>query len=240
MISLNLQKPEKQTNDRTDIWVQNIWETIQGEGPYAGRRAVFIRFTGCNLQCPMCDTDYTSKRNSFDQVELAANITNVYKHHFSGATKPLIVITGGEPFRQNFGELARELLAKKWTVQIETNGTLWHDDIPKIPLVIVCSPKTSVIHESMRPYIHAFKYVLQAGFIDDNDGLPISVLGNNVRPARPYPRAAFDHREIPIYVQPLDEQDRERNAMNMEITKQVAMKHGYILCDQMHKRFGLE
>lgn len=38
------------------LQVQDVFYTIQGEGPFAGRTAVFIRLTGCNLRCWFCDT----------------------------------------------------------------------------------------------------------------------------------------------------------------------------------------
>ena len=60
---MNQQAPEKQQL-RGDglLAVHSIFYTIQGEGPFAGETAVFVRLAGCNLQCPLCDTDYTSDR----------------------------------------------------------------------------------------------------------------------------------------------------------------------------------
>ena len=51
----NTQEPEKIDRDR-HLDVHSIFHTIQGEGPYCGHPAVFIRLAGCNLQCPGCDT----------------------------------------------------------------------------------------------------------------------------------------------------------------------------------------
>ena len=64
----NVQKQEGYSKDLigNSLEVVDLWQTIQGEGPFAGMRAIFIRLAGCNLQCPFCDTDYTSKRETLE------------------------------------------------------------------------------------------------------------------------------------------------------------------------------
>ena len=52
---MNTQPTEKRTNSQ-NLDITEIFFTIQGEGPFSGHRAVFIRLAGCNLQCPACDT----------------------------------------------------------------------------------------------------------------------------------------------------------------------------------------
>ena len=58
----NSQPIEKRSRDADVLEVHSIFYTLQGEGPFCGSPAIFIRLAGCNLQCPGCDTDYTSKR----------------------------------------------------------------------------------------------------------------------------------------------------------------------------------
>ena len=84
----------------------------------------------------------------------------------------LIVITGGEPFRQNIGPLVQDLLAQYLQVQIETNGTLWVDLPVSERLHIVCSPKTSRLNEKLVARIGSYKYIIAAGRPDEGDGLP--------------------------------------------------------------------
>lgn len=107
--------------------------TIQGEGPYAGRRAVFIRLGGCNLSCSWCDTPYTWDSSRFDvntecpDIPAGEIVDQAIAHHRAG----MFVITGGEPLlhqrRPGFEHLVARLAA--WgPVHVETNGT-----IPPLP-----------------------------------------------------------------------------------------------------------
>ena len=77
-----------------DVEIVDIWKTIQGEGPLAGCPSVFIRLAGCNLRCPWCDTDYTSNRKLWRASEVVELVRAIRP---SG----LVVLTGGEPFRQD-------------------------------------------------------------------------------------------------------------------------------------------
>lgn len=221
---------------RLDVF--DFWETIQGEGPFSGRRAIFVRLAGCNLQCPGCDTDYTSKHTTYIAESLSARINSDFKHHKdcidTSRYNPLLVITGGEPFRQNFGPFARLMLTEGWEIQVETNGTVWHDDIPMLPITFVCSPKYDYIHEELKPHIKALKYVIRAGEVD-SDGLPLYALGYKFRPARP--REWFKGE---IWIQPCDEGDPARNKAYMDEAVAVCMKHGYRLGLQIHKLIGVQ
>lgn len=201
---------------------------MQGEGPFAGTPAVFVRLAGCNLQCPFCDTDYTSGRQ---QITVEQCVTSVLGIRSYG----LVVITGGEPFRQNITPLCQALLDVGYTVQIETNGTMFADvDFPP-EVVIVCSPKTGGLHHVLQTRVNAWKYVLEAGRVD-SDGLPTSILGAG-RPARP-PKGHPGR----VYVQPLDYGnglDSAENSANLKAAVQSCMDHGYSLCLQLHKQLGL-
>lgn len=229
---MNNQAPEKRaTGDGVTLAVNSVFYTLQGEGPHAGRPAVFIRLAGCNLQCPLCDTQYTA-RAGYDVSELV-ELALSYSWHMRGRRDaPLVVITGGEPFRQPIGHLVTSLISEGLLAQIETNGTMWQEgpwDDPRV--MVVCSPKVGHVHTKLLPHVAAWKYVARA---DDlaYDGLPRRALDHPT--ARGLYRPPADHL-APIYLQPADQQDADTNAVNARAVAESCMQHGYRLCLQMHK-----
>jgi 7-carboxy-7-deazaguanine synthase len=206
--------------------VAGTFLTIQGEGPFSGHRAFFIRLAGCNLQCPLCDTDYTSTRKRISVSSLA----------LAAAEHSLVVITGGEPFRQPIGWLLRHL-AERTVVQVETNGVIpLPEEVPDAVHIVV-SPKVEKVHSSYskRGKNTYFKYVVNDGAQHPDTGLPLKVLG--------FDREVYQPSNIPpehIYLQPLDEKDASLNAKNREAVFTACLEHGYTAGVQLHKLLGAE
>jgi 7-carboxy-7-deazaguanine synthase len=217
--------------------VHSIFYTIQGEGPFAGTPAVFIRLAGCNLQCPHCDTEYTQGRQFGHPESIAKYVGSI------GQPKGLVVITGGEPFRQNLSKLFFELLIRSHYVQVETNGTLppseQHYSLNsdhRHGVYIVCSPKTGKINQDTLREACCLKYVLDTDSMNPEDGLPIRALGHTTNPQIARPPQPWDR---PVYLQPMDTGDPERNQRNIKAVTESCMKHGYILQLQIHKYLGV-
>jgi len=234
LITINKQKVSKPVSDPNSILVHSMFDTIQGEGPFAGTPALFIRLAGCNLRCPACDTEYTEgveRMHPNDIVIKGSTMTNAQ----------LVVITGGEPFRQDISDLCVYLVRAGFKVQIETNGTL---PIPpyfltyliNATIFIVCSPKTEFVHPDLLPHIVAFKYVLDCNDVSD-DGLPIKALGHKVK-GRVF-RKPEDH-PAEVFLQPVDVQNDYENQMHEKAVVKSCMVYGYRLCLQMHKIIGVE
>ncbi len=250
---INIQPIEKMTQERETLDVHSIFYTIQGEGPFKGCPAVFVRLAGCNLQCPGCDTDYTSTRRRIRVLDLIREIRKKFEdNHIEGVNR-LVVITGGEPLRQKRA-LAYLLgrLQFLFTVQIETNGTTelpvqdahgTHMFYGKLypalngNIHVVCSPKTPRIHESVMKHACALKYVLKDGQVSEEDGLPTTVLENNT--GKPVQRPAKNFSRL-IYVQPMDEKDDKLNEANLKAAIKSSMKFGYRLQLQIHKLINME
>ena len=217
--------------DGTTLWVQSVFYTLQGEGPFLGQPAVFVRLAGCNLACTWCDTEFESSdwRPSLD--ELLDRIEAV-----RGRRCDLVVITGGEPLRQNIGPLVSRLLEAGSRVQLETNGTCWVP-LPDDPrLSIVVSPKTAGLHPELMRRATAYKYVLAAGESDPADGLPTAstqARGEAVRIARP-------PAEATVFVMPRDDQEAAANARHRAACVDIAMAFGYNLTLQTHKLLEIE
>lgn len=231
---MNTQKPTKPYHDPSgNVILHSIFPTIQGEGIFAGEPATFVRLAGCNLRCPACDTEYTDRAEPTTPEWILSYVNTVT------APNKLVVITGGEPFRQNTDHLVTTLIEGGYRVQFETNGTLAptfdHGLWSSGKVFIVCSPKTGRIHKDLQPYISAYKYVIEAEHVNLMDGLPTRVLGLRALPKRPH-----DGYKGPLYVQPMDSKDPIENDKNMKATISSAIQFGYTLCLQVHKIIDVE
>ncbi len=116
--------------------IAEIFDSIQGEGEFAGEPSSFVRTSGCNLRCWFCDTPYTSwnpEGTTAPWQEVADEICRFESRH--------IVVTGGEPMLQpEVVPLTCELKARGKFVTIDTAGTVYrpvHADLMSI------SPKLS-------------------------------------------------------------------------------------------------
>lgn len=234
---MNLQPIEKRTRSADGLLsLHSIFHTIQGEGPFCGTPSVFVRLAGCNLQCPACDTDYTQGRRAASVQEI---LDKVQEYQSSG----LVVITGGEPFRQDITRLLNVLTDAGFYVQIETNGTLEPVEYPystmpdiRTGVYVVCSPKAGKVHPRINDVACCFKYVIAHNSIHD-DGLPLRALEHR---ASPYVARPPKHWARPIYLQPMDSKDEELNRLNLQAAIDSCMKFGYILQLQIHKIINME
>lgn len=116
--------------------VKEAYVTLQGEGAHTGRRAVFLRFAGCNLwtgreqdraeaQCQFCDTDFVGLDGPGggrfdDPAALAAHVETLWGTY---PENRYVVCTGGEPLLQLDEPLIEALHALDFEVGVETNGT---------------------------------------------------------------------------------------------------------------------
>ena len=182
--------------------VKEIFYTLQGEGANAGRAAVFLRFSGCNLwtgreedraeaACPFCDTDFVgvgADGGKFDSPEaLARAVVSRWPWKNMRGARPLVVCTGGEPLLQLDAPLVAALHDAGFEVAIETNGT--KEPPPGIDWICV-SPKAGA--------------------------LPLKLTrGNELKLVFPQPDAmpekfaALDFRYF--FLQPMDGPQREQN-----------------------------
>jgi len=118
--------------------VKEIFLTLQGEGVQAGRRAVFLRFAGCNLWsgreedraaavCRFCDTDFVgTDGEGGGKFADAGSLAEAAERCWGMAqgARPYIVITGGEPMLQLDPPLVDALHARGFEIGVESNGTI--------------------------------------------------------------------------------------------------------------------
>lgn len=202
--------------------IKEIFPTVQGEGPLAGQPAVFVRLIGCNLQCSFCDTEFEDGAD-WPKEAILAEVQRV------ADGRRLVVITGGEPFRQPISPLCQLLLDAGFAVQIETNGTLYRTDLPD-EVTIVCSPKNPTgkgyapLRDDLLARTQALKFIVSAdreGYKDAGD-------------------VGQGKYNIPVYVQPMDEYDEAQNQRNLIRVRELVASKGYYLSLQMHKILGVE
>lgn len=139
--------------------IKELYFTLQGEGAQAGRAAVFLRFSGCNLwsgrdgdrgaaQCAFCDTDFVGTDGpgggQFSNPHaLAEAVSTAWRQATQGrAGVPYVVCTGGEPLLQLDEPLLDALKERGFEIGLETNGTL---AVPPGVDWICVSPKAGTV-----------------------------------------------------------------------------------------------
>ena len=139
-----------------EIKVSEIFTSFQGEGPYIGTPATFLRLYGCNLNCQWCDTDIsTYEMLSVDDV---AEIL-ITQMEFNNIK--LLVITGGEPTLQ-MDEIKRLIkeLPEDIKIQLETNGSIF-EYLPEMEYVVSPKEDKEKVFENYYKYENVFfKFVI--------------------------------------------------------------------------------
>ncbi|MBR6055089.1 MAG: radical SAM protein [Bacteroidales bacterium] len=143
-------------------FVNEIFVSLQGEGYWTGTLMVFLRFAGCNLRCPFCDTAHTSPSTPMTLDELLKAVaeispltpfgrndnvvsTSVISSGVEKSPIRRICLTGGEPGLQVDGALVEALHAAGFTIHIETNGTR---PLPPGINWITLSPKSDFVPDA--------------------------------------------------------------------------------------------
>ncbi len=139
------------------IPVAEVFESIQGEGFWAGTPALFVRLAGCNLKCWFCDTHHDNgKRVGIRRLAKEAGKSGLWR----------VVITGGEPtIHPELPGLVAALVDEDMDVHLETNGT---GPIPEGVYWLTVSPKSKNIRVRMADELKVLW--LDGGFLDHWDG----------------------------------------------------------------------
>ncbi len=188
--------------------VNEIFHSLQGEGYNSGTPAVFIRFSGCNLQCPFCDTQHESGTEMTEQ-EIVEAVKHLAPH------SSLVVITGGEPALQLTASLVDALHEIGKRVAVETNGTL---SLPPNVDWITLSPKSAWLGDEAVPVLTR---------ADE-----LKVLYDGSHDPSAFDSIAATHR----FLQPMDTGDANRNADLMQQAADYCLQHPqWRLSLQIHK-----
>ena len=207
--------------------INEIFYSLQGEGHHEGYPSVFIRFSGCNLSCPFCDTKHD--KGIFMDDDAIIHAVKLYKADW-------IVLTGGEPalsIDADFIHLLRRATGKK--IAIETNGTV---PLPDGIDWITCSPKTGICRPGglkpgeepsnpdfanvVIPYANEIKVVDVGQYLD------------------PYFSLKFKGEDTIMYLQPCYVPDEEEFAKNrLRTVRRVLADPRWTLSVQLHRFLGI-
>ena len=190
--------------------VNEIFYSLQGEGYHSGTPAVFVRFSGCNLQCPFCDTQHADGQEMTED-EIVAEVAQYPAR--------LVVVTGGEPALQLTASLVYRFHTAGKYVAVETNGTR---RLPENVDWITLSPKDMWLGENARPVL-ARADELKLLF---EEGLPVE----------DYENIQVAHR----FLQPVDTDDQRLNDANKNAAIAYIKQHPqWRLSLQIHKLLGI-
>lgn len=206
------------------LFVTSMFFTLQGEGPYAGKAALFIRLTKCNLACSFCDTFFDDGDwMNFEAIAMKATETIRKFWTDKGQKIPqwveenqreaigvfpniVLVVTGGEPLLQknlmDFLNFAQYRLRGPMfgAMQIESNGTV-NQDVPG-HVTLVCSPKCSEKNGVATKYLAPTELILQRA-----DCLKFVMEANPQSPYSNVPEWAHEWKKFTgkeIYVSPMN------------------------------------
>ena len=223
----------------TSYKINEVFESIQGEGTHTGVPSIFIRLQGCPVGCPWCDTKHTwaiDENLKVDATQVMgekgesdywfehtpAQLLALFAGHNYQASN--VILTGGEPCMYDLRPLSDTLLAQGYTVQIETSGTyeiLTHPDT-----WVTVSPKVNMpggrdVLKSAVLRANEIKHpVAMQKHIEELEQV-LTLLDGSIRPL--------------IYLQPISQQKRAT-----DLCIKTCIAKNWRLSLQTHKFIGIE
>lgn len=200
------------------LFVTSMFMTLQGEGPFRGEPAFFIRLAKCNLACSFCDTFFDDGDwLTFDQIETRVEDTidafykskNVDRPQWTvhgplmGIKKKMVlVLTGGEPtIQKNIGPFLERMNRIFKYTQIESNGIVHQPSIPADTTIVIspkCTEKNGVVGKYIKPSFNNLQVASCLKFVMD---------ANPDSPYSDIPDWAHEWRNDtgkPIYISPMN------------------------------------
>ena len=232
---------------RNSYRINNIFYSLQGEGRNTGRAAAFVRFAGCNLRCPFCDTEFDSYREmTADEILQEIARLSSFSSPLSSFTSPLssrfIVLTGGEPTLQVDEHFVDLLHQEGYEVAMESNGTR---PAPRNLDWLTVSPK---VVDGGRSMVDGGRWKVD-GEGKAPDEIKIVFEENTAEmlssPASPLSSLLSHLSSLPspplLYLQPCDTGDSARNAFILQQCISYIKQHPqWRLSLQTHKLIGIE
>lgn len=218
--------------------INELFETIQGEGSFTGQPSIFIRLQGCPVGCSWCDTKHTWEIELSDEVskeQVLAKTKETSKWaNFSieqilaliksrGYRAKHIVITGGEPCMVDLTPLCNAFEVLGYSTQVETSGTF--DINVSQSCWVTVSPKVNmrggypILHSAMLRANEIKHPIATEQHVDDLKAL----------------LAEHHIDNTPIYLQPISQKNRAT-----ELAIETCIANNWRLSVQVHKYIGIE
>ena len=218
--------------------INELFETIQGEGAFTGQPSIFIRLQGCPVACSWCDTKHTWDINLEDEVNTQAMLTKKEESQTwsalsvtdvlaviteQGYQAKHIVITGGEPAMVDLLPLCEALEQQGSSCQLETSGTFEIQVSEKCWVTV--SPKVNmkggykILNSAMLRANEIKHPVATEQHVDDLKALLV------------------EHKitDTQVYLQPISQKDRAT-----ALAIKTCIENNWRLSVQVHKYLGIE
>lgn len=222
----------------THYKINELFETIQGEGSFTGQPSIFIRLQGCPVECSWCDTKHTWPINLDDKVSANVMLAEVEESQswadmsvdeiivlvkVQGYRAKHIVITGGEPCMVDLTPLCLAFEALDYSCQIETSGTFEIQTSEKCWVTV--SPKINMrggfkILPSAMQRANEIKHPIATE--QHIDELKALLKEHNIT-------------QTPIFLQPISQKTRAT-----ELAIETCIANNWRLSVQVHKYLGIE
>jgi len=255
---------------KDELLITKIFYTLQGEGPYAGFPAIFLRLAGCNRgdkqNCKFCDTQFQFAKGT--RISFSRLLDLFYEEWHKTATywqshtdPPLVVITGGEPMMQdNIVGFIEYLARNNWSsIQIESNGDrlaagfLESRYCETVELVVspkIVGTRYLPIKEAVLKRANALKFVIDGRPESPYYSIPPYATHKDpdqffLSPLTVYGREVKSGEVASAW--PISEHREDYSMVDLDSTKlnykraaELALKHGYRVSMQQHLFFGVE
>jgi 7-carboxy-7-deazaguanine synthase len=218
--------------------INELFETIQGEGAFTGQPSIFIRLQGCPVACSWCDTKHTWDINVVDEVGMSSvmskkeetsqwsncsveEIINLIREKQYNAKH--IVITGGEPCMVDLKPLCLAFEQNGYSIQVETSGTFEIKVSDKCWVTV--SPKINmrggykILNSAMKRANEIKHPVATSQHVDELKALLLT----------------HEINSTPIYLQPISQKTRAT-----ELAIKTCIENNWRLSVQVHKYLGIE
>jgi len=218
--------------------INELFETIQGEGSFTGQPSIFIRLQGCPVACSWCDTKHTWAVELSDEVSQKTMLTKVEETSQwaamtveqvlelvkdKGFQAKHIVITGGEPCMVDLTPLCNAFEPLGYSTQVETSGTF--DINVSAKCWVTVSPKINmrggypILNSAMLRANEIKHPIATEQHVDDLKKL---LADHNIK-------------NTPIYLQPISQKTRAT-----ELAIETCIANNWRLSVQVHKYLGIE